>query len=142
MAGQRVIYSYKGLTPPAGLLSLISHGEAAGVVFFSDNISSRAQIRAVIQTLEHADASPQNPVQAPLLLMTDQEGGKIRRLPGAPLLSEKQIGTSADPAVEASKAGTAAGRNLHGLGLNVNLAPVVGTARRAPSTTSTAAPTA
>ena len=76
MAGQRVIYSYKGLTPPASLLSLISHGEAAGVIFFGDNISSDAQIRAVIATLEHANASPQNPVRAPLLLMTDQEGGQ------------------------------------------------------------------
>lgn len=130
MAGQRVIYSYTGLTPPAGLLSLISHGEAAGVIFFGDNISSRAQIRAVIQTLEHADASPQNPVRAPLLLMTDQEGGKIRRLSGAPLLSEKQIGTSTDPAVEASKEGTAAGRNLRDLGLNVNLAPVLDVYRK------------
>jgi len=88
-AGQRVIYSYPGLTPSASLLSLISHGEAAGVVFFADNISSDAQIRAVIKTLDEAEASPDNPVQAPLLLMTDQEGGQIRRLSGAPLLSEK-----------------------------------------------------
>ena len=96
-AGQRVIYSYPGLTPPASLLSLISHGEAAGVIFFADNISSDAQIRAVIKTLKQAEASPENPVQAPLLLMTDQEGGQIRRLSGAPLLSEKQIGQLGRP---------------------------------------------
>jgi beta-N-acetylhexosaminidase len=131
LAGQRVIYSYTGLTPPAGLLSLVSHGEAAGVVFFGDNISSHAQIRSVIQTLELADASPQNPVRAPLLLMIDQEGGNIRRLSGAPLLSEKQIGASPNPMVEATKAGTAAGINLHGVGIDVNLAPVLDVYRSA-----------
>ena len=40
MAGQRVIYSYTGLKPPASLLSLIRHGEAAGVIFFGDNIEA------------------------------------------------------------------------------------------------------
>jgi beta-N-acetylhexosaminidase len=131
MAGQRVIYSYRGLTPPAGLLSLISHGEAAGVIFFADNISSDAQISAVAKTLRQAAASPQNPVQAPLLLMTDQEGGQIRRLSGAPLLSEKQIGASASPAAQATKAGSGAGMNLRSVGLNVNLAPVLDVYRRA-----------
>ena len=125
MAGQRVIYSYKGLTPPASLLSLIRHGEAAGVVFFGDNIASDAQIGAVIKTLERADASSQNPVKEPLLLMTDQEGGQVRRLPGAPLHSEKQIGESADPAAAATRAGHLGGLNLRGVGMNVNLAPVL-----------------
>ena len=41
-------------------------------------------------------------MHAPLLLMTDQEGGFVRRLPGAPVLSEKQIGESASPAAAAA----------------------------------------
>ena len=131
LAGQRVIYSYTGLTPPASLLSQISHGEAAGVIFFGDNISSEAQIASVIKTLEAADASPSNPVHAPLLLMTDQEGGLVRRLPGAPFLSEKQIGESANPAAAASTAGTRGGNNLRGVGMNVNLAPVLDVYRQA-----------
>jgi beta-N-acetylhexosaminidase len=131
MAGQRVIYSYKGLTPPASLLSLIRHGEAAGVVFFGDNIFGEAQIRAVIKTLQRADASSQNPVKAPLLLMTDQEGGQVRRLSGAPLRSEKEIGESADPAAAATRAGSLAGHNLRGVGMNLNLAPVLDVYRKA-----------
>jgi len=126
LAGQRVIYSYQGLTPPAGLLALIRHGEAAGVIFFGGNITSTAQIAGVISQLDQANASPGNPLRArPLLLMTDQEGGAVRRLPGAPLLSEKQIGASADPRAEATAAGAAAGRTLAGVGMNVNLAPVL-----------------
>lgn len=125
LAGQRVIYSYRGRTPPASLLSLIRHGEAAGVIFFRDNFASQAQMRMVTAELERADASPQNPVHAPLLLMTDQEGGEVRRFPGAPLESESQIGASADPSAQATVAGASAGRYLREVGLNVNLAPVL-----------------
>jgi beta-N-acetylhexosaminidase len=125
MAGQRVIYSYSGLTPPASLLRLIRHGDAAGVIFFSQNVSSRAQLTSVVGELEQADASPLNPVRAPLLLMTDQEGGEVRRVPGAPLLSELQIGESANPAAAATNAGATAAQNLRGIGIDVNLAPVL-----------------
>ena len=133
LAGQRVIYSYSGLNPPASLISLIQHGEAAGVIFFGQNISSRAQLAGVIKRLEQADASPLNPVRAPLLLMTDQEGGQVRRLPGQPYLSEKQIG--AKPLSQAKTLATQAGRgaaaNLRGVGMNVNLAPVLDVYRKA-----------
>jgi beta-N-acetylhexosaminidase len=126
LAGQRVIYSYPGLTPPPSLLRWIGKGEVGGVIFFAQNISSEAQIASVIAELNHANASPQNPLRKdPLLLMTDQEGGEVRRLPGEPVLSEKQIGESARPAAEARAAGTGAGKNLAGVGMNVNLAPVV-----------------
>jgi beta-N-acetylhexosaminidase len=125
MAGQRVIFSYHGLKPPARLLALIEHGEVGGVIFFGHNISSLAQITNVISELEQANASPLNPVRAPLLLMTDQEGGAVRRMPGAPFLSERQIGESADPAAAATAAGSSAGLNLRGAGMTVNLAPVL-----------------
>jgi beta-N-acetylhexosaminidase len=126
MAGQRVIYSYRGLTPPASLLNWISEGEVGGVIFFSGNIASESQIGSVTAELDQANASRQNPMRAyPLLLMTDQEGGEVRRLPGAPDLSEAQIGQSAQPQAQASAAGAAAAANLAGVGMNVNLAPVL-----------------
>jgi beta-N-acetylhexosaminidase len=130
LAGQRVIYSYGGLTPPPALLRLIRHGEVAGVIFFGPNISSQAQIAGVIAELERANASPLNPVRAPLLLMTDQEGGIIRRMPGPPYLSERQIGDSSGPATAAAEAGTSAAANLRGVGVNVNLAPVLDVYRK------------
>jgi beta-N-acetylhexosaminidase len=133
LAGQRVIYSYPGLTPPASLISLIQHGEAAGVIFFGQNISSKAQIAGVIKRLDQADASPLNPVRAPLLLMTDQEGGLVRRLPGAPSLSEKQIGANPLSRAKtlATQAGQGAAANLRSVGMNVNLAPVLDVYRQA-----------
>lgn len=123
LAGQRVIYSYTGLTPPAALLQRIESGKAAGVIFFGDNISSPHQLASVITELRRADQ--RSPVAAPLLLMTDQEGGEVRRLPGAPTKSEKAIGESASPVAQAKSAGSGAGRNLAGIGMNVNLAPVL-----------------
>jgi beta-N-acetylhexosaminidase len=123
MAGQRVVFSYPGLTVPAALLTLITAGEAAGVIFYGDNISGDAQIASVIGQLDKAQR--QSPVPAPLLLMTDQEGGEVRRLPGAPVLSEKHIGQSSNPATAAAQAGTGAGQNLASVGMNVNLAPVL-----------------
>jgi beta-N-acetylhexosaminidase len=131
-AGQRVIYSYSGLEPPASLLTWIRQGKVGGVIFFGGNIASRAQIAGVIKQLDQANASGSNPLHAvPLLLMTDQEGGVVRRLPGRPALSEKQVGEAARPAAAARAAGTGAGRNLAGVGMNVNLAPVLDVYRTA-----------
>jgi beta-N-acetylhexosaminidase len=128
LAGQRVIYSYTGYTPPASLLTQISDGQAAGVIFFGGNYQNKTQFTDVVKKLEAANASAKNPVHYPLLLMTDQEGGEVRRLPGAPVLSEKQIGeitplSAAEAA--ATSAGTGAAKNLLSYGLNVNLAPVL-----------------
>ena len=129
LAGQRIIYSYAGLTPPASLKNLIRAGKAGGVIFFSDNISSAAQIRRVIQGLQRLNRA--SPAGEPLLMMTDQEGGLVRRLPGPPARSEKQIGQSADPPLAAARAGRAAGLNLRGAAMNVNLAPVLDVYRQA-----------
>ncbi len=129
LAGQRVISSYSGLTPPSSLLQQISAGETSGVIFITGNISSESQIQSVIA--QFVQASKQSPVNAPLLLMTDQEGGQVRRLPGEPVLSEKQIGASANPAPAAGQAGTGAAQNLSGVGMNVNLAPVLDVYRHA-----------
>jgi beta-N-acetylhexosaminidase len=129
LAGQRVIYSYTGLTVPDSLLKQIRAGLAGGVIFFGDNISSLGQISASVNDLEKARLA--SPVKTPLLLMTDQEGGEVRRLPGAPVLSEKQIGESKHPVTAASEAGAAAGKLLRGVGINVNLAPVLDVYRKA-----------
>ena len=119
LAGQRVIYSNPGLTPPPALLRAIRRGQAAGVIFFTGNIASAAQLAAVSRQLQRADASRRNPLRAPLLLMTDQEGGVVRRLPGAPEPAERQISQAADPAAQARRAGAGAAANLRGSGLHV-----------------------
>ena len=123
LAGQRIVYAYTGLAPPRSLIARIRAGEAAGVIFFESNIASLTQLHAVIGELQVANAS--SPVRDPLLMLTDQEGGLVRRLPSAPELSEKQIGESPDALALAAQAGQSAGEELAGVGINVNLAPVL-----------------
>lgn len=125
-AGQRVIWSYPGLTPPQALFDAIRAGLVGGVIFFGENISRPnypTQIQAVTRALAQAQAD--SGVGFPLLLMTDQEGGIVQRLPGAPGITERNIGRSADPVGTATTAGTGAAQNLLTAGMNCNLAPVL-----------------
>ena len=126
-AGMRVIYSYSGLTPPQTLINNIQAGNVGGVIFFGGNVGTN--FASVVSQLK--TANNKSPTGLPLLLMTDQEGGEIRRLSGQPTLSAKAIGQSSNPASAASSAGTGAGQNLLSYGLNVNLAPILGVYRAA-----------
>lgn len=54
----------------------------------------------------------------------------IRRLPGEPVKSAKDVGASADPHYWADFTGSGAGLNLAGVGMNVNLAPVLDVYRK------------
>lgn len=123
LAGQRIVYSYAGLRPPQSLLAAIRAGEAGGVIFFGPNVSTASQLRSVIDELQAASRA--SSVHTRLLMLTDQEGGEVRRLPGAPVPSEKQIGESSAGTSAAGAAGAGAARTLQSAGINVNLAPVL-----------------
>lgn len=121
--GQHMIYAYPGLQPPAALRRRIADGEAAGVILFSRNVRSVGQVRATIRDLQ---AIPRPPgLRAPLIVMTDQEGGPVRRIPGAPRRAAARV----DSEAEARADGEAAARTLRRAGVNLNLAPVADVAR-------------
>lgn len=124
--GQRIIYAYYGFRPPARLRELIRRGEAGGIILFKRNVQSSARLAATMRELQNI-RRPRG-LEAPLLIMTDQEGGQVKRLPGPPTLSPRQIGRSGS-AQTARSQGIDAGRYLRGCGVNVNLAPVVDVAR-------------
>jgi beta-N-acetylhexosaminidase len=124
LVGQRMVFAYPGPTPPAALKRRIRAGEAAGVILFARNIASPA---ALGRTLARLQAIPRPAsVDAPLLVLVDQEGGAVRRLPGAPAAGASATTTPA----AAHAAGLGAGRNLRSVGANVDLAPVVDVAHR------------
>ena len=93
------------------------------MIFFGPNILGFDQIHAVIGRLQHASLA--SPLHRRLLMLVDQEGGAVRRLPGPPMWSEKSIGESRSAVALARAAGSGAGRNLMTVGMNVNLAPVL-----------------
>ena len=93
------------------------------MIFFGPNILGVDQIHAVIRRLQRASLA--SPLHRRLLMLVDQEGGAVRRLPGSPVRSEKSIGESRNAVALARAAGSGAGRNLTTAGMNVNLAPVL-----------------
>jgi beta-N-acetylhexosaminidase len=127
LVGQRLILSYGGTSPPRQVTERIKRGEAAGVILFARNVGSRAGLR---RTMAQLQALPR-PVglRQPLLIMIDQEGGLVKRLSGAPDRSPAQVGATNDPAL-ARRIGVDTARNLEGVGVNVNLAPVLDIGRQ------------
>jgi beta-N-acetylhexosaminidase len=120
LAGQRIVFGFNGTEPPRALLRRIRRGEAAGVILFGRNIRSRAQVRE----LNAAFQRWRPPGDPPLLVMVDQEGGIVKRLAGAPRRSAAELGRIGDVKLARAE-GLNTARNLRGVGINVNLAPVV-----------------
>lgn len=126
LAGQRIVYAFQGTTPPAGLERRIRRGEASSIILFGGNIRSVAQGRQLVRRLQ----AIRRPIgmRQPLLIMVDQEGGPVRRVPGGPVRSAATLGLLGS-AAKARAAGRAAAKSVRSIGANVNLAPVVDVAR-------------
>jgi beta-N-acetylhexosaminidase len=124
--GQRMIFPYASATPPQGLRKRISRGEAAGVILFGRNVSSAAHLRAALRGLQGIRRPPG--LRAPLLVLVDQEGGAVRRLPGSPRRGAQRM--AAGGTAEVRRQGRLAAQTLRGAGANVNLAPVGDLGRR------------
>jgi beta-N-acetylhexosaminidase len=125
LVGQRIVYGFPGRRIPPRLLARVRRGETAGVILFRRNIGSRGALRALTRQLQAAALA--SPVHAPLLVMVDQEGGRVKRLSGAPRLSPAQMGRGG-PGLAAIE-GRATAHNLRSVGINVDLAPVVDVGR-------------
>lgn len=116
MVGQTIITGLPGTSPSAAFLARVRRGQIGGVVLYSWNIG-RSGPGSLIATLQAAAARGNHP---PLLIAIDQEGGVVKRLPGAPTLAPAQMTTS----TIARAQGLATARNLARYAINVDLAPV------------------
>lgn len=126
LAGQRVIFALPGTDPPPRLVARIRRGEAAGVILFGGNIPSVAAGRRLVERLQ---AIPRPAaLDVPLLVMVDQEGGAVMRVPDSGLPSAARLGRM-DDAAATRAAGRRAARDVRSVGGNVNLAPVADVAR-------------
>jgi beta-glucosidase-like glycosyl hydrolase len=121
--GHHVIFSYSGLEPPSQLLDLITEGKVGGVILFGENVDDN--LTSTVNVLQKTYKQSPHYSGSPLFIMTDQEGGKVRRLPGGPEQSAKQVGQSADPQEAATQMGIDAATVMTTYKNNVNLAPVV-----------------
>jgi beta-N-acetylhexosaminidase len=121
MVGQLMLVRMPGLAPSTSFRSRIRRGEIGGVVLFADNYGSAgpAALIAELQRIAAEGGQPQ------LLITVDQEGGVVRRLPGAPSLAPPQMTN----ARIAEAQGLATARNLKRQGIDVDLAPVLDVGR-------------
>ena len=126
LAGQRVVTGFTGHTPPRDLLRRIRRGKVGGVILFGHNVASRSQVARMVRRLQ----SVRRPraLDEPLLVMVDQEGGPVRRIPGAP--ERSAAADRRDRPRERGPQGRACGRAQPALRrVNVDLAPVADVAR-------------
>ncbi len=116
---------FDGAAAPAPLRRMIHRGELAGVILFGENLPSRGAARRLAAELESIRRPPG--LRDPLLVMVDQEGGLVKRLSGPPSASARQMGLAG--AAFSRRQGRATAAGLRGVGINVDLAPVLDVAR-------------
>jgi beta-N-acetylhexosaminidase len=125
LAGERIVVGLPGTSISPGLRQAIARGRVAGVVLFAANLPSRSAGRRLIDRLQRIRRPPK--LRDPLLVMTDQEGGLVKRLGGAPTASARQMG--ARGAAFSARRGRRTAGNLRNVGINVDLAPVLDVGR-------------
>ncbi|HET8741303.1 MAG TPA: glycoside hydrolase family 3 N-terminal domain-containing protein [Gaiella sp.] len=109
----------EGTSPSPALLARIRAGRVGGVILMGANVRSAPQVRALTAALRGAARQGGRP----LLIMTDQEGGLVRRFRWAPpAATAEQLGTRTEGAIR--KSGRSTARALERLGVDVDLAPV------------------
>lgn len=121
LIGQKLVVHMEGTTPSADLLGRITRGEVGGVILLGSNITTAAALTALTGKLRAAAVAGGRP---PLLIAVDQEGGPVKRISWAPpTLSPPEMGKIGSASV-ARDQGAMTGAALHGLGINVDFAPV------------------
>lgn len=125
LAGQRIVAGFNGRRPPKRLKAMIRGGDLAGVILFDDNVGDRSDARRLIRALQSI-RRPRH-LRDPLLVMVDQEGGLVKRLPGPPTASAAAMGHRG--AAFSRDQGRSTGKSLRRAAVNVDLAPVLDVGR-------------
>ncbi|MCY3822974.1 MAG: beta-N-acetylhexosaminidase [Nitrospinae bacterium] len=123
-AGQHVMAGFEGTDAPASLIERVRAGRIGGVILFKRNIESAGQTAALIASLQ--DAALASPLEAPLLVGIDQEGGRVSRLSDdfTTFPAARGFGDAGDATI-AREAARITGAELEAVGVNVNFAPVL-----------------
>lgn len=118
--GQLFMIGFDGTTVSAELASFIREYKPGGVILFSRNLESIAQIIELISDLQRC--SP----HSPLLISIDQEGGRVSRLPkGFTIFPPCEVlGRCRSSELTYAAAATTA-KELKAVGINMNMSPVL-----------------
>jgi beta-N-acetylhexosaminidase len=121
--GQLLMVGIPGPRMDAVARELVRDLKVGGVILFSRNIESPAQVWELNRDLQQEAVAATG---LPLLLAVDQEGGRVQRLkaPFTIIPPARELGTSSTPD-EVERLARQVGRELALVGFNVNLAPVL-----------------
>lgn len=125
LAGLRVVASFRDVGPdriPAALVRRIRAGTIGAVCLFAENGQTVAAIRRLTRKLQ-AIPRPAG-LDEPLLIMIDQEGGKVRRITDSPPAESALQMASTHDVAHIRARGLATAHGLRRAGVNVDLAPV------------------
>jgi beta-N-acetylhexosaminidase len=119
LVGQTIVAKVSSKGPDQELLKRVRKGQVGGVIVFETDAQ---KLKGDVQQLQSAASAGKNP---PLLVMIDQEGGNVKRIAnGPPDVSPADLGKSGDEG-QSKDQGQKTGSFLSGLGVNVDLAPVL-----------------
>ncbi len=118
------IIDLKGTELTAEDKALLAHPQVGGVIFFTRNFESTAQLKALTQTIRK--------INPKLLLTVDQEGGRIQRfktgltpIPSMGELGKAYLQDSKAALVSATTLGFTLASELKVLGIDMTFAPVL-----------------
>jgi beta-N-acetylhexosaminidase len=115
---QIFVLGYEGFHPSSEFVDLVKQYEIGGVIILSHNVDNLEQLRRAISDLQ--SISP-----VPLLVMIDQEGGKVNRLTkDFPTFPSNSFFGQKEDEKGIKQAYSVTAKELKNLGINVNLAPV------------------
>ncbi len=118
--GQRLVIGFEGRSLTPELKEIIAGLKVAGVILFSPNLESPAQIAELCRSIQEYAAGLGLP---PMLVAIDQEGGVVRRLePPFTQFAGNPSMTCENDAVDFAR--VTAGE-LRSVGINMNMAPVL-----------------
>ena len=123
LAGQRLVVGFRGKVLDDDLRFMIREMHVGGLILFKRNVSDPSQVSELCQAAQACAVQSGKP---PLVIAIDQEGGPVARL-GPPFTvfpGNRAIGAARSEKA-AREFGTITARELKGVGITVNLAPVL-----------------
>lgn len=122
--GQMMMAGYSGSAPPPHIWERLQDGSLGGIILFAHPSLSASELRLLTTSLQEAAMGGASGL--PLLIATDQEGGRVSRLspPVTKFPSANLVGAARSEEL-AEEMGAAVAAELLAVGVNMNLAPVL-----------------
>ena len=123
MLGQKLIFGFHGTTLPEDFKQLVREYKIGNVILFLRNVQSAQQLRRLCGEIQKFIMEVTG---IPAFIVMDQEGGIVSRLPvdAVTVPNAMTLSATGDPE-NARIAAEITVRQLRGLGVNFNMAPVL-----------------